>query len=55
MQNASVCASSLVIAGEYVTRSQVFLVQRWPFTTLIFLLTFYVEHDWAGFFSQESL
>ena len=48
MQNASVCASSLVIAGEYVTRSQVFLVQRWPFTT--FPLTFYVKHDWAGFF-----
>ena len=53
MQNASVCASSLVIAGEYVTRSQVFLMQRWPFTT--FPLTFYVKHDWAGFFSQESL
>ena len=53
MQNASVCASSLVIAGECVTRSQVFLVQRWPFTT--FPLTFYVKNDWAGFFSQESL
>ena len=45
MQNASVCASSLVIAGEYVTRSQVFLVQRWPFST--FPLTFYVKHDWV--------
>ena len=48
MQNASVCASSLVIAGEYVTRSQVFLMQRWPFTT--FPLTFYAKNNWAGFF-----
>ena len=52
MQNASVCASSLVIAGEYVTRSQVFLVQRWPFST--FPLTFYVKHDWAGFFFLKN-
>ena len=53
IQNASVCPSSFVIAGEYVTRSHVFLVQRWPFST--FPLTFCVRHDWAGFFSQESL
>ena len=48
-----VCASSLVIAGEYVTRSQVFLMQRWPFIT--FPLTFYAKNNWAGFFLSRSV
>ena len=52
MQYASVCASSLVIAGEYVTRSQVFLVLMMALLNIP--LNFLCEAWLGGFFFLKN-